>query len=203
MNALEKQTYADGFAILLLGCQLDRRTWWVAVSARLFDGGRCVRSVDREAPLTEPDDTSLDAVRELLVAVRDPPAIAAVHGNGWRETLELCFSDAAPELRVLDLHRAACCLAGVPNRAPLAQLAGRFGMQTVLEEDPPLTRAYEELLWAVAAEANEQEMDWGGLLRAAEGSGRTGDGLGRAAACRGGLAGLSVLRWVRVRQRDA
>ena len=139
------------------------------MAARLFDGGRLVRSADLSTSLPGPGPGFLDRTRDLLTAVADPPALVAAHGNGWEDILAWCFPEGAPDLRLLDLHRAACCLVQLPSRAPLAQLAESLGMGAVFDEDPPLTRNYENVLWAVAGRAGERRMDWDAVLRAAEG----------------------------------
>lgn len=170
MNALEERTYTDGFLVLLFGCHVDYRTWGAAVSARLFDGGRLVRSADLSTSLPGPGPGFLEATRDLLTAVAEPPSLVAAYGNGWDEVLAWCFPAGTPELRILDLHRAACCLARVPSRTPLVQLAGALGMRTVLEGESPLPCDYDNVLWALAGRAGEQGMDWDAVLRATEGS---------------------------------
>lgn len=174
MNTLERDTYSDGFRILLLGVHCDRGSGRFEFRATLFDGGRSVAEMHGEDAFYDPSDV-FTPVYSLLAKVTESPHVLAVYGNA---ALELMAQGLPPivtleDLRVLDVRRTAVALCpGMKMNAGLSELLSAYGSPTRLEDDTALPSALADLLWAVIGEAGGRGMGWGELLGYADASRR-------------------------------
>ncbi|MCF7854270.1 MAG: nucleotide excision repair endonuclease [Candidatus Pacebacteria bacterium] len=166
MTTLEKQTFTDGFFILLLGVHSDTRRNILAFQATLFDGGRYVDRLERHEPFFGPAPDFAISLRRFVHKVLCPPNVLVVYGYGWRDLLTQCLGALTSELRILDLGTTAAALQGnLTGQATLQELAGAYKVsETVISENAAFSPAAEELLWAVIGAAGARNWDWTDLL---------------------------------------
>ena len=167
MTDLEKQTFQDGFLVLLLGVDADGRTDRLAFQARLFDGGRLTVECERYGSYAAPSPRHLDELRHLVIRVLAPPHVLVAYGRGWHALLEASVPAYLEQLRILDLRRAAAALdldARLSPNTDIAELATAYGIDGAAIGETPFPSAFEDLLWAVVARAGAKGMTWAQLL---------------------------------------
>jgi hypothetical protein len=170
MTELERQTFEDGFRICLLIGKVDRARNVLALSISLFDGGRAVFAETSSGSYWNPPDAMLDGLRHCLARVAAPPHILAFYGSICMDLLSRVAATAILSgLRILDLGSAAIALhADVAASAGIEELARSYRLGAARFSDSTSDSVYEDLLWALVAEAGRQDMSWGDLLSAPE-----------------------------------
>jgi len=167
MTALEKQTYTDGFLVLLLTSRREPRTGMYALRAQLFDGGRLAADWLRSDLPPGLTHQTVPGLRDLLRRVLPEPHILACCGTAWQTILEQCATDLVPLCRILDLTATARTLTTLPQQVGPDRIADALDLARVIPEDTPFSDFEEDLLWALIREAGIQERTWAELLRMA------------------------------------
>ncbi|MBT3374773.1 MAG: nucleotide excision repair endonuclease [Lentisphaerae bacterium] len=163
MNNLEKQTFADGFRLLLLGVDWPPETWSPRFLARWFDGGRTTTPAPRVDGL-QLGGALPESLSAALNAGTNSPSMVVAYGPGWRRVTELAHDAGDVTITAVDLVTAAKSLAGLRPRASSQALAQAFGINHVETADPLASPFYEELLWAVVREAGNRDLTWNDLI---------------------------------------
>ena len=169
MPGIEKTTLADGFHVCLLGVNSDNRKNALEFSAILFDGGRQIDQAHYDGALYSIPSSDVDKLRSCLSRVAAEPNILAVFGRGWKELLAQVLPDYVSEnLRILDLLPVARALHSkeLAPRSTIEQIRLAYKIAARCDTDGVRSSVYEDLLWAVIAEAGKSGMDWPQLLSA-------------------------------------
>lgn len=168
--SLEQEALSEGFRICLLGVRLARAEGEVEFAARLYAGGRRMAEIHHQTGLFHPAERALANLRRMVAAVTAPPHLLVVHGTGWAELLAQAIPTfAREELWVLELLPTAVALhGGLRPRAGVDAIRRAFGLGPAPDGESPASAVYEDLLWAVIAEAGRRGLGWTELLQVAE-----------------------------------
>jgi hypothetical protein len=169
MTDLERTTLADGFRVLLLGAHRDRASGRLAWRATLFDGRRAAQSLAHEGMAATLPPEQAAGLLALVTAVAAPPAVLAWHGNAARDLLARTVpAYVLRELRLLDLMATATALKPGLRPGNAVDTIARAYALTSSEAATLDAAVYEELLWAVVAEAGRRQETWPQLREAAQ-----------------------------------